>query len=105
MIARPTKCMDIRILVTMGAMTALNKTTQAKQALRASQGLDPLVRPVAAGNNLTKSVFRILKNSEAGVRAHKTLRPIEASMGIKNGPQMIAYLTEAQLLEAEAILR
>jgi hypothetical protein len=87
--------MAVRVLLTTGAITALNKIPVKENRARMEQGLDPLIRPTNNGLEIVKNVGRLLMNSPAAVRVKKEIGQLNLGLGVSGGPAMVAWRAKA----------
>jgi hypothetical protein len=82
--------MTMRIF-TYGNLTALNKLSEADQATRVEQGLEPKVRPINSGSVFLAAAVKAVTTSAEGKAAAERLAPIQCGLARENGPEVVCH--------------
>jgi hypothetical protein len=93
----------VAVILTSGALNMINKVDEETNERARAEGTKPSYRPVNAGTNLLKQALNDAAHSHSGTKAKCSTLPIQLGLGVKNGPERMAWAIFAAQAEDRAI--
>ena len=91
------------MVLTSGALNMINKVDEETNAQARATGSLPQYRPVNAGTNILKQALNDAAKTPSGAKAKSSTRPTQLGLGIKHGPERMAWALHAAQLEDRLI--
>jgi hypothetical protein len=85
----------VAFIFTMGNLTMLNKVDPGENEEALRRGETPKYRPINAGSLLLKQALKDATKTASGKRAKALVAPIQLGLGVKAGPERLAWLAHS----------